>query len=134
MKRTTRTFGLGIMKRIAIVLMTGAIVALGAQASLAASHHKADPSCSVSPNPAAVNTWYAVSASGLPIGTAINLWITDPSGNTTRSPLGSTGDGTFSMNESSGWAGTWTYTFSAPTKNNPNVTVVYASCSVGAAY
>ena len=89
-------------------------------------------SCSVNPSSAAVDQTYVVSASGLPTDTAVNLWVTDPSGVTNGSPLGSTPDGTFAMNESSSSAGTWTYTFSGPTKNNPDATTVYASCSVDA--
>jgi hypothetical protein len=61
---------------------------------------------------------------------AVNLWVTDPSGTTTGSPLGSTPDGTFALNESSSSAGTWTYVFSGPTKNNGML--IYATCSVDA--
>jgi hypothetical protein len=89
-------------------------------------------SCSVNPNPASVGQSYVVSASGLPIGTAINLWVTDPSGNAVGSALGSTADGTANLTESSSSAGTWTYTFSGPSKNNPAAMAVYASCSVEA--
>jgi hypothetical protein len=73
-----------------------------------------------------------VSVSGLPIGVPINLWITDPSGSTSGSPLGSTGDGSFALNESASSAGSWKYSFSGATKNNPSTTVVYSSCSVEA--
>ncbi len=116
------------MKSVFVVLMTATIVAAGAQAGLAASH-RVDPVCTISPNPAAVGATYVVSASGIPTGTAINLWVTDPSGATTGSPLGSTPDGTFGMNESSASAGLWTYAFSGPVKQH---TDVYASCSVAA--
>jgi hypothetical protein len=88
--------------------------------------------CTVNPSPAAIGQTYVVTASGLPTGTAVNLWVTDPSGNTSGSPLGSTPDGTFTLNESSSSGGTWTYTFSGPTKNNTGTTAVYASCSVSA--
>ncbi len=71
-----------------------------------------------------------VTATGLPTMSAVNLWVTDPSGSTTGSPLGSTPDGTFALNESSSSAGTWTYMFSGPTKNNGMQ--IYASCSVDA--
>ena len=93
---------------------------------------QSDPSCSVSSTSVAVGDWYVVSASGLPTGVAINLWVTDGNGNTTGSPLGSTPDGTFNLNESSSSAGQWSYTFSGPTKNNPATTSVYATCSVSA--
>jgi hypothetical protein len=86
-------------------------------------------SCSVSPGSVAVGVSYVVSASGLPTETAINLWVTDPAGNTVGRPLGSTPDGSFNLNEASSSSGTWTYAFSGPTKQN---TTVYASCSVTA--
>lgn len=91
---------------------------------------QSDPSCSVSPGSVAVGDWYVVSASGLPTDTAVNLWVTDPSGSTVGRPLGSAPDGTFNLSESSSSAGTWTYTFSGPTKTNN--TAVYASCLVNA--
>jgi hypothetical protein len=105
----------------AVLLVTPAFAAKG---------HRVDPPCSISPSTAAVGQVYVVSMSGLPTGTAINLWVTDPNGSTTGSPLGSTPDGTFNLNESSPFAGQWTYTFSGPTKQNS--TTVYGSCSVTA--
>jgi hypothetical protein len=92
-----------------------------------ASHHKADPSCSVSPNPSAVNATYVVSATGLPVLSAINLIVKYGNGTVTASPLGSTPDGTFNMNESSPVAGTTTYEFTGLIRNN---TQIYATCSV----
>jgi hypothetical protein len=114
----------GIATVAAVLLVTPAVAAKGG--------HSADPSCSISPSAADVGQVYVVSVSGLPTSTAINLWVTDPNGNTSGSPLGSAPTGSFNLNESSSFAGTWTYTFSGPTKNNPNTTVVYASCSVDA--
>jgi hypothetical protein len=114
------------------VIGTVAAVLLVAPALAAKGGHAADPPCTISPSPAAVGQVYVVSVSGLPTGTAINLWVTDPNGNTTGSPLGSTPDGTFNLNESSSSAGQWTYTFSGPTKNNANATTVYSTCSVDA--
>jgi hypothetical protein len=111
-----------------LVLLT--LTAVVASAAFAARPAKKDPPCSISPSPAAVGQTYVVSASGLPTATAINLWVTDPSGKTWGSPLGSTPDGTFNLNESSSSAGRWTYTFSGPTKNNN--TTMYSSCSVDA--
>ena len=83
--------------------------------------------CSINPGAAAVGATYVVSVSGLPTGTAINLWVTAPDGTTTGSPLGSTPDGSFALNESSSSSGPWTYTFSGPTKQH---TTIYADCSV----
>jgi hypothetical protein len=106
----------------AVLLVTPAVAAKGG--------HAADPPCSISPNPAPVGQTYVVSVSGLPTSGAINLWVTDPDGNTSGSPLGSAPTGSFSLNESSSFAGTWTYTFSGPTKNNSNTTTVYSTCSL----
>jgi hypothetical protein len=105
---------------------------IGSASAAKGGRHQQDPACSVSPNPAAVGTPYVLSATGIPSGIAVNLWVTNPSGQTSGSPLGSTGDGTFDMIESSSSAGTWTYTFSGPTKNNPDTTSIYARCSVDA--
>ena len=119
--------------RLRPVVVTGAVVAAAmtavpmvAVSSFAASH-KSGSSCAISPNPAAVDATYVVSATGLPTGTAVNLWVTSPDGSTTGSPLGSTPDGTFNLDETSATAGTWTYQFTGPTKHN---TVVYGTCSV----
>jgi hypothetical protein len=115
---------------ITSLLLLGASTAALADPHNAGGPHKSDPPCTISPSPAAVGEVYVVTATGLPILSAVNLWVTDPSGNTTGSPLGSTPDGTFALNESSISAGTWTYVFSGPTKNNS--TQIYAICSVDA--
>jgi hypothetical protein len=110
----------------------GMVAALGVlvvpSTSFAGRGAKQDPPCSVSANPALVGESYVVSASGIPTGTAVNLWVTDPNGVTVGSPLGNTPDGTFNLSESSGQAGVWTYEFSGPTKQKN--TVVYSTCSV----
>jgi hypothetical protein len=118
------------MKRILLTLVAAAIVAVGAPTSFAASHaHNGDPGCSITPSDSSVGATYTVSAWGLPIGTAVNLWVTAPDGTTSGSPLGSTPDGTFNMNESSASAGLWTYVFAGPVKQH---TQVYATCWVEA--
>jgi hypothetical protein len=112
---------------VAVIAVTS-IVGFGALTSVpVASKHKADTSCSVSPNPSAVNATYVVSAHGLPALSAINLIVRYGNGTTTASPLGSTPDGTFNMNESSPVAGTTTYEFTGLTRNN---TQIYATCAV----
>lgn len=98
------------------------------QLILAASHHASDSGCSVNPASADVGETYVVSAWGVPTGTAVNLWVT-VDGVTTGSPLGSTPDGTFNLNESSATAGVTTYTFSGPTRKHM---AVYGTCSVSA--
>jgi hypothetical protein len=120
-----------VLSLMAFAALSVAMFAGPGFGSSAKSRHS-DPPCSISPNPASVGQTYVVSVAGLPTDTAINLWVTDPSGNTVGSPLGSAPDGTFNLNEASPSAGKWTYTFSGPTKNNPNNTAVYASCSVDA--
>jgi hypothetical protein len=111
-----------VLAVVAVLLVTPAFAAKGG--------HNADPPCTISTgDTAAVGETYVVSVSGLPTSTAINLWVTDPNGNTTGSPLGSAPTGAFNLNESSSSAGKWTYTFSGPTKANMTV---YSSCSVQA--
>ena len=105
--------------------------ALAAKPSGGGGGHRNDPPCVISPSAVVVGQVYVVSVSGLPTGTAINLWVTDPNGSTTGSPLGSTPDGSFNLDESSSSAGMWTYAFSGPTKQQN--TTVYATCSVSAA-
>src|SRR6266700_6960844 len=110
------------MKRSLLTPVTVAIVAVGAQTSFAASHaHNGDLGCSITPSDSLVGVTYMVSAWGLPIGTAVNLWVTPPDGSTSGSPLGSTPDGTFNMNESSASPGLWTYVFSGPVKQHTQV-------------
>jgi hypothetical protein len=120
------------MKRcIATIVIAGVAIIGMAQPGTAASHHKtADPNCSITQDTAGGST-YLLSAWGIPTSTAINLWVTDPNGSTTGSPLGATPDGTFNTNESSSFDGTWTYTFSGPVRHNMDV---YATCSVSVGY
>jgi hypothetical protein len=117
------------MKRLAFGFVAAASIVLGTHTGLASAHQKTDPPCTINPNPAAVGSTYVVSASGLPTGSAVNLWITTPNGTTTGSPLGSTPDGKFNLNESSSYAGTWSYAFTGPTGHNM---ATYATCSVRA--
>jgi hypothetical protein len=122
------------LKRAILAAATaGVLLALGAIVAQADPHngggpHKSDPTCSISPSPADVGAIYVVSVTGIPTDTAINIWVTDSTGTVGR-PLGSTPDGTFNLNESSQVAGTTTYSFSGPVKNNMQV---YATCSVDA--
>lgn len=101
-------------------------------ATSAASRHRFDPPCTINPSPVSVNQTYVVSVTGLPIDKAINLWVTDPTGGVTGSPIGGTSDGTFSLSRSSAFAGMWTYTFKGADKQNAATTPVYATCSVDA--
>jgi hypothetical protein len=112
------------------LLLVGGATAASADPHNAGGPHRSDPPCTINPSSVAVGDVYVVTATGLPMLSAVNLWVTDPSGTTTGSPLGSTPDGTFALNESSSSAGTWTYVFSGPTKNNGML--IYATCSVDA--
>jgi hypothetical protein len=94
----------------------------------AASHRSSDSGCTVNPATADVGEVYVVSAWGIPTGTAVNLWVTE-NGVTTGSPLGSTPDGKFDLNEWSNAPGVTTYAFSGPTKKHM---AMYATCSVSA--
>jgi hypothetical protein len=117
------------LRAAVLVLTLGALIA---STAASAARPTKDPPCTINPSPAAVGQTYVVSVSGLPTGVPINLWVTDPSGNSSGAPLGSSGDGSFALNESSSSAGSWKYSFTGATKNNPNATVVYAGCSVEA--
>lgn len=118
------------MRRVILTLTAITMLGMGGVTGVHAASHRADPPCSISPGLVAVGQTYVVSVSGLPTGSAVNLWVTSPDGTTTGSPLGSTPDGTFNLNESSSSAGTWSYAFSGPTKTNN--TLIYATCSVTA--
>jgi hypothetical protein len=85
-----------------------------------------DPPCTTSAGSVSVGDTFWLSVDGLPTGTAINLWVTDSRG-TFGSPLGSTPDGSFHMQESAAVPGTTTFAFSGPVRGNM---AVYATCSV----
>ena len=110
------------------VMAIGLMALIAPMSIIAAASHKTPSGCSVNPASADVGETYVVSAWGIPTGTAVNLWVS-ADGVTTGSPLGSTPDGTFNLNESSSTAGVTTYTFSGPTKRHMTV---YGSCSVSA--
>ena len=111
-------------------MLAGATASASADAHHSGGPNKADPPCTISPSPAAVGEVYILSVTGLPAMSTINLFVTDPLGNVTGSPLGETPDGTFAMNEWSTLPGTTTYQFTGPVRNNN--TQVYATCSVDA--
>jgi hypothetical protein len=121
------------MKRLVLAAATtGVLLAVTAAIAQAGPNHaggphRASPACSISPNPATVGATYILSAVGLPAMSPINLFVIDPLGNVTGSPLGETPDGTYAMNESSALAGTTTYEFTGLVRNN---TQIYATCSV----
>jgi hypothetical protein len=120
-------FGRLFVGTLVVIAVTSVIGFSSLTAVNVASKHKADPSCSITPNPSAVNASYVVSASGLPALSAINLKVTYGNGTVTTSPLGSTPDGAFNLNESSPVTGTTTYQFLGLITNN---TKIYATCSV----
>jgi hypothetical protein len=78
----------------------------------------ADPSCSASPNPAAVGQSFTLSAVGLPTIDPIYLIVQSPSGDSTVTPLSWLGpNGSWSGHEAAGAPGVWTYTFSGLMQN-----------------
>jgi len=111
----------------AVVAITG-IFGFNVLITVPVASHKADPTCTVSPNPSAANTTYVVSAIGLPVLSATNLIVKYGNGTVTMSPLGSTPDGAFNLKEASPVAGTTTYQFTGLIRNNN--TKIYATCSI----
>jgi hypothetical protein len=116
--------------RVATLVMLIGVVAMAVPilGASAATRHASGAGCEVNPSSADVGEVYVVRAWGLPTGIAINLWRTED-GVTTGSPLGSTTDGTFALNEVSKHPGVTTWAFSGPTRKN---TTMYASCAVSA--
>jgi hypothetical protein len=112
------------MKRLvlAAIVVTASLSVMGTGAQAAGKHW--DPPCVVNPNPVSVGQSYTVSVSGLPTSTVLNLWVTDPNGNTTGTPLGTVASGAMSLTTSSSAAGTWTYQVTGT-----NATKVYSSCT-----
>src|SRR5258707_557855 len=80
---------------ISSLLLVGGATTASADPHNAGGPHRSEAPCTISPSPAAVGQVYVVTATGLPMRSAVNLWVTDPTGSTTGSPLGSTPDGTF---------------------------------------
>jgi len=118
------------MKRAGIVVLAVVSLALGGLAGMASAGRRTDPWCAISPSTAGVGQSYIVHAEGLPILQPINLWVAQPDGTVTGSPLGSTPDGTFSLEEASDAAGVWTYAFSGVVRKGS--TKIYATCSMQA--
>jgi hypothetical protein len=112
-----------------LMVLSLTAIALPLHLVAAASHHSGNSGCAVNPANADVGEVYVVSAWGIPAGAAVNIWVTDPNNVTVGRPLGTTLDGTFALNESSAFAGPWTYAFSGPVKNH---TTMYGTCSVDA--
>ena len=115
------------MQALIFVLVFALVGTYAIWATFAQSPNKKG-ACSISPNPAAVSQNFVISASGIPVGGAVNILTTSPSGVTTGSPLGSTPDGNFNLNNSEASSGLWQYQFTGPTKVRN--TVIYATCSV----
>jgi len=118
------------MKRMRNVALAMLPLVLGGFVGMAKAGKRTDPWCSISPSVASVGQGYVVHAEGLPLLAPINLWVTAPDGTVTGSPLGSTPDGTFSLNEVSDTPGVWMYAFSGIVRR-ANMRV-YAACSVQA--
>ena len=76
------------MRRILLLALATVVLATIPQTTGAAPRRK-DPPCSVSVDPVTVGQTYVVLATGLPVGTPINLFVTE-GGQTVGRPLGST--------------------------------------------
>jgi hypothetical protein len=77
-----------------------------------------DPSCSASPNPAAVGQSFTLSAVGLPTIDPVYLIVQSPSGDRSVRPISGLGaDGSWTGSEVANTAGVWTYTFSGLMQN-----------------
>jgi len=118
------------MERLAIGALATLPLVLGGLGNANAGK-RSDPWCSISPSQASVGPVYVVHAENRPILEPINLWVTSPDGTVVGSPLGSTPDGTFSLDEVSNTAGVWTYTFSGVVRAKGYMKV-YAICSMQA--
>jgi len=100
------------------VVATVAAVPLVSPAIAAKGGRPADPSCSVSPDPAAVGQSFTVSAMGLPTTDPVYLIVQSPSGNSTVSALSWLGSGgSWNGPQAGNEAGVWTYTFSGLMQN-----------------
>lgn len=116
------------MKRLVLAVAV-AMMLFGAMGAGAQAAKRSSASCTVTPNQVAVGQTYTVSASGLPSGSPIYLWITDAHNATiTSTYLGTTSTGSFTLSESSSSAGIWSYQFTGPTKASN--TPIYATCSL----
>ena len=95
-------------------------------------------SCAVSPNPAALDQLFTVSATGLPNGGAVNLIITFPNAIAQTAPISVSSNGTYTLTESSANSifpseqkGTYTYQFVGRVRwPQGTFNQSYATCSV----
>jgi len=121
-------------RRTILAFLVAAGLAIAATPAIADKggngNRRSDPSCRISPNPAAVGQPYNLSAIGLPTTDPVWLIVQPPSGYSTVAQAYVSSDGSWSGTEFGNQAGTWTYTFSGLMTNNKYGTV--ASCSVQA--
>jgi hypothetical protein len=112
------------------VMMIGiAAIATPLQFTAAASRHRSDPPCTITPSPAAVGSAVTLSATGLPTVDPVWLIVQPPSGGATVSEAYvDQATGTWSGTEFVTEAGTWTYTFDGLLVNRKYGTV--SACSV----
>jgi hypothetical protein len=115
------------MKRLILAVAISATM-VGAIGTGSVSAKK-DPACTITPAPAAVGQPFTVNVSGLPTNVPITLWVTDAAGGTlTSGLLGTAPGGSFSLTETAGSVGTWSYQFAGPMKNGS--AFVYSTCAV----
>ena len=120
-----------------VIAVTG-IIGFNALATVPAASVQKDPSCTVSPNPAALDQLFTISAVGLPTGSTVDLIVTFPNKIAATSPISVSSNGTYSLTESSAnsmfpseQTGTYTYQFVSKVRW-PAGTFhqSYATCSV----
>jgi hypothetical protein len=120
-----------------VVIAVTAIIGFNALATVPVASVQKDPSCTVSPNPAALDQLFTISAAGLPTGSAVNLIITFPNGTAATSPISVSSNGTYTLTMSSAGSmfpseqtGTYTYQFVGRVKwPQGTFKQSYATCS-----
>src|SRR5712692_6158203 len=100
-----------------VIAVTG-IIGTNALTTVPVASVQKGPSCTVSPNPAALDQLFRISAAGLPTGSAANLIITFPNQTAATSPISVSSNGTYTLTMSSAGSmfpseqtGTYTYQF-----------------------
>ncbi len=123
---------------MASILMVSAAASAQADPHNGGGPHKSDPPCTISPNPAALDQDFTISATNLPTGSSVTLIITFPNGTAETGPIVVASDGTYTLTESSASSifpseqtGTYSYQFVSKIKwPQGTFNQSYATCSV----
>jgi drug/metabolite transporter (DMT)-like permease len=111
-----------MLRSIAQRTIFGALVGLASVVLFAGTGYAGrghrDPSCSASPNPAAVGQAFTLSAVGLPTTDPVYLIVQSPSGASSVGAISWLGSGgSWTGSETANEPGVWTYTFSGLMQN-----------------